>query len=275
MTTYVIGDIQGCGQQMDALLKQISASSPAARIIFVGDLVNRGPDSLRTLQKIRMMGSDAQSVLGNHDLHLLAVSQNIRKPHASDTLDEILNSPERDDLLNWLRHRPLALLEDGHLVVHAGVLPQWSAEQTVALAHEVECVIRGPDWVDFLREMYGNTPSKWNDALSGVERLRCIINALTRLRFCTPDGTMDFDTKEGADAALPGYFPWFDVPERQTQNLPIVFGHWSALGLLLRPHIIGLDTGCVWGGKLTAIRLEDRALLQVDCPQCRKPGKIV
>jgi bis(5'-nucleosyl)-tetraphosphatase (symmetrical) len=272
MPTYAIGDAQGCGSRVAELLEHIRKASPNPRLLFVGDLVNRGPQSLATLRKIRALGDRAQTVLGNHDLHLLAVAHGIRKSHRSDTLDDILHAPDRDDLLDWLRRQPLAHFEKGHLLVHAGVLPQWTVQKTLDLAHEVETVLRGPHWVDFLREMYGNTPARWDDALQGADRLRCIVNALTRMRFCMIDGTMDFSKSEEAGKAPAGHMPWFDVPGRQTADTTVVFGHWSVLGLTLRPNLIGLDTGCIWGGKLTAVCLEDRSLLQVDCPQYQKPG---
>ena len=270
MPTYAIGDLQGCGQQLQALLNLIDQTEPSAQLLFVGDLVNRGPQSLDTLRQLRALGSRAKAVLGNHDLHLLAVSQGIRKQHRTDTLDDILNAPDREELLDWVRHRPLALFEQGHLLFHAGVLPQWSAEQTMALAHEVETALRGPDWVDFLRHMYGNEPAHWHDDLQGHDRLRCIVNALTRLRFCTPDGAIDFTIKEGLEAAPAGYTPWFELPDRKTADITCVFGHWASLGLIVRPNLIGLDTGCIWGGKLSAVRLEDRKLLQVACPQAQQ-----
>lgn len=271
-TTYVVGDLQGCNEQITKLLKRINKSTPHANLLFTGDLINRGPDSLATLRNLRKLALEnrAQTVLGNHDLHLLAVSQGIRQPHRTDTIDDILHAPDREDLLDWLRHRPLALLEQGHLLFHAGVLPQWSTEQTLELAREVETVLQGPNWVDFLRNMYGNEPAHWSDDLQGYDRLRCIVNALTRLRFCTPDGDIDFTIKEGLEAAPPGYVPWFDMPGRKTAAVTCVFGHWASLGLVLRPNLIGLDTGCVWGGKLTAVRLEDRALFQVDCPAAQQ-----
>lgn len=272
MKTYAIGDIQGCCDNLCALLTKLDNPDQKNRLIFVGDLINRGPHSLATLRHIRALGNRAEAVLGNHDLHLLAVSQGIRPFHASDTMQDILIAPDRDELIDWLRHRPLALFEQGHLLFHAGVLPQWNAEQVMALAHEVETALRGPDWVDFLRHMYGNEPAIWSDDLQGYDRLRCIINTLTRIRFCRPDGGIDFKIKEGAGAAPPGYLPWFDMPGRKTADVTCVFGHWSALGLTLRPNLIGLDTGCVWGGKLTAVRLEDRALFQVDCPPAQKIG---
>lgn len=270
--TYAIGDLQGCYESLATLIEKIETATPGARFIFVGDLVNRGPQSLQTLRLIRSLGERAQSVLGNHDLHLLAAAHGIRKLHRSDTLDEILNAPDRDELLDWLRHRPLALCQQDHLFVHAGVLPQWSATKTLSLAREVADVLQGPNWVDFLREMYGNQPLHWDDALTGNDRLRCIVNALTRLRFCDKNGTMELAAKESTGISLPGYLPWFDAPQRQTEDVTVVFGHWSTLGLIQRPNLIGLDTGCVWGGKLTAVRLADRALLQVSCPQAQRPG---
>ena len=270
--TYAIGDLQGCYQSLVELLAKIDAATPQAKLIFVGDLVNRGPNSLATLRLIRSLGDRAQAVLGNHDLHLLAAAHGIRKLHRQDTLAQILEAPDCDELLDWLRQRPLALLENGHLLLHAGALPQWSATRTLALAQEVETALRGPDWVAFLHEMYGNEPTRWDDTLQGSARLRCIVNALTRLRFCTADGAMEFTAKESSGTTLPGYLPWFDVPRRQTEDVTVVFGHWSTLGLTVRPNLIGLDTGCVWGGQLTAVRLEDRALFQVSCPQAQKPG---
>jgi bis(5'-nucleosyl)-tetraphosphatase (symmetrical) len=270
--TFAIGDLQGCAAELDRLLERIDAVSPGAPLVFVGDLVNRGPESLRTLRMLRDLGDRARTVLGNHDLHLLAVSQGVRAPGRSDTIDDILNAPDRDELLDWLRRQPLALIADGHLVVHAGVLPQWSAAQVIALSAEVEAKLRSDDWRDFLHAMYGNQPAQWDEDLQGADRLRCIVNALTRLRFCSADGEMEFASKEGVGNAPMGYLPWFDVPGRCTADGPVVFGHWSTLGLVQREHLIGLDSGCVWGGKLSAIRLSDRLLLQVDCPGFQKPG---
>jgi bis(5'-nucleosyl)-tetraphosphatase (symmetrical) len=273
MGTFVIGDVQGCWPQAEALLARIFEADAQARIVFAGDLVNRGPASLDALRRIRAMGERARVVLGNHDLHLLAVAEGIRPAHRDDTLEAILSAPDREDLLAWIRTRPLALFEQGHLILHAGVLPQWSVEQALALAGEVEAVLRGPDWSGFLRTMYGNAPARWDDGLRGADRLRCIVNAMTRLRFCSADGEMDFTLKENGAAQAPAHLlPWFDVPGRRTRGTPIVFGHWSAHGLMLREDVVGLDSGCVWGGQLSAIRLEDHALLQVQCPQFRQPG---
>lgn len=271
-SNFVFGDIQGCRQNLLMLLKDVHNNAINPKLLFLGDLINRGPESLATLRHIKALGEQAKVLLGNHDLHLLATAHGIRQTQRSDTIAQILEAPDRDDLLDWLRHQPLAIFENNHLLVHAGVLPQWTAQKTLELAHEVETVLRGPDWIDFLREMYGNEPAKWDDALTGSDRLRCIVNALTRIRFCSADGTMDLKSKEGSATPDSNNMPWFDVPGRLTEDVTVVFGHWSTLGLIMRPNLIGLDTGCVWGGKLTAVRLEDRQVFQVDCPQYQKPG---
>jgi bis(5'-nucleosyl)-tetraphosphatase (symmetrical) len=242
------------------------------RLWLVGDLVNRGPDSLGTLRWAIANEHRVTVVLGNHDLHLLAVAAGIRPMHRTDTLAEILAAPDAAELIDWVRRRPLAHLEADHLLVHAGVLPQWSARRTVELAAEVQQVLSGPRWIDFLRVMYGNEPSRWDDALGGADRLRVIVNALTRLRFCTADGTMEFRTKDSAAAAPPGHLPWFEVPDRASRDVTVVFGHWSTLGLVNRPALLGLDTGCVWGGALTAVRLGDRAITQIRCAAQQRPG---
>ena len=256
MPTYAIGDIQGCNTQLIALIDKIHAVAPDARLLFLGDLVNRGPESLQTLRMIRAMQQEgkAESVLGNHDLHLLAMAQGIQKPNKSDTIGDILDAPDRDELLSWLRHRPMAMFEQNYLMMHAGVVPQWTAQQTMDLAHEVETALRAPDWPDFLRRMYGNQPAKWDDGLQGIDRLRCIVNAFTRMRFCELDGTMEFSIKDAAGTVTPaGYMPWFDLPHRKTADVTVLFGHWSTLGLMLQPNVIGLDTGCLWGGKVTGV----------------------
>ncbi len=268
--TYVIGDLQGCAHEAALLVGQVHARDPDAHIVFVGDLINRGPDSLAALRLARQLALSgrATALLGNHDLHLLAVAAGARNPSPSDTLGDILAAPDLEALLDWLRHCPLALAQGQHLMVHAGVPPHWDAAQTLALAGEVEAVLRGPDWTGLLRQMYGNEPARWDDSLQGLPRLRFVINALTRLRFCDAGGTMDFKLKESGEAPPgSGLMPWFDVPGRRSAASTIVFGHWSALGLLLRPGLMGIDSGCVWGGKLTAVRLSDQQLLQVDCPQ--------
>ncbi len=272
MKTYAIGDLQGCIHEADLLLDRIAAQAGDSAIVFVGDLVNRGPASLESLRRVMALceasAGRVQALLGNHDLHLLAVACGAQSLSKSDTLDEILAAPDRARLIDWLRRRPLAIRHGRHLMIHAGVFPQWSAEQTVALAAEVEAVLRGPGWMDFLGQMYGNQPNRWDDSLAGTERLRCIVNALTRMRFCTPDGAMDFGQKEADAVKGAGLLPWFDLPGRRTRaEVTVVFGHWSALGLLLREDVLGLDSGCVWGGKLSAVCLDDGALLQVDCPE--------
>jgi bis(5'-nucleosyl)-tetraphosphatase (symmetrical) len=272
MDTFAIGDLQGCAADLDRLLERIDAISPDSSLVFVGDLVNRGPESLRTLRRVKAMGARARTVLGNHDLHLLAVWQGVRGPGRSDTTHDILNAPDCDELLDWLRRQPLALMADDHLVVHAGVLPQWTAAQVIALSAEVEAKLQSDDWVSFMTAMYGNEPASWSESLQGVDRLRCIVNALTRLRFCSAEGDMEFATKEGLENAPAGYLPWFDVPQRRTSDVPVIFGHWSTLGVIQREKLIGLDSGCVWGGKLSAMRLSDRQLLQVDCSQHQQPG---
>ena len=276
MKTYAIGDLQGCIHEAQLLLDRIATDAGgSAAIVFVGDLVNRGPASLDALRRISAMceasGGRIEALLGNHDLHLLAVACGAQPASKSDTFDAILAAPDRDALMDWLRRRPLARLVGEHLLVHAGVLPQWTAEKTIALAAEVEAVLRGPDWIGFLGQMYGNSPDRWDDSLAGIDRLRCIVNALTRMRFCAPGGVMEFGQKESAGAPSgSNLVPWFDLPGRRTANVTVVFGHWSALGLLLRDDVIGLDSGCVWGGKLSAVCLDDRALLQVDCPEYKR-----
>jgi bis(5'-nucleosyl)-tetraphosphatase (symmetrical) len=258
---FAIGDVQGCCAQLKQLLKKLPKKS---KIICVGDLVNRGPDSLGTLRILKELqeAGQAECILGNHDLHLLARDAGIRGPKSLDTLEPILQAPDRRELIDWLRHRPMALYS-GHdnsntLFVHAGVLPQWDVTKTLELAHEVEAVLRHKNYKKYLIEMYGNTPNQWNDRLKGSERLRVIINAFTRLRFCKKNGVMEFESKEGAGAAPVGYMPWFEVPQRKTQDVKIIFGHWSTLGLLKKKNVTGLDTGCVWGGSLTAMSLGAR-----------------
>jgi len=242
--------------------------------VLLGDLVNRGPSSLAVLQRLRALDNAATCLLGNHDLHLLAIAHGVRRPQRSDTLTEVLCTPDRDSWIDWLRQRPLAHLECGWLCVHAGVLPSWSTEQTLALAAEVEAQLRGPALHAFLLQMYGNEPRRWDPALLGAERWRVVINALTRLRFCGADGSMDFETKEGAAQAPAGLRPWFEMPGRQTADQAIAFGHWSTLGLLNTPTLLGLDTGCVWGGALSAVRVDGgrRELFQVPCDQAQRPA---
>lgn len=271
---YLIGDLQGCCDALDRLLAEIGYSPSRDHAYFLGDLVNRGPSSLATLRRLQGLGGSATCLLGNHDLHLLAVAHGARPAGRSDTLGDILQSPDRPALVDWLRHQRMALHDKGWLMVHAGVVPQWDLALTLQLAGELEARLAAPDFGDFLHVMYGNQPSRWQAHLQGDERLRLAVNVLTRIRFVDADGSLDLTTKEGADAAPPGLFAWFDAPGRLTQGVPIAFGHWSTLGLVNRPDLLALDTGCVWGGQLTAVRIEPhgREVIQVQCRQAQKPG---
>lgn len=272
MPTYAIGDIQGCYDEMRRLLDTIAFDPSSDRLWLVGDLVNRGTQSLEVLRYVRGLGDRAIVVLGNHDLHLLVVAAGVRKPHRGDTLDALLSAPDRDELLDWLRRQRLMHAGDGYAMVHAGLLPQWSIAQALALAHEVEAALRHFDYGEFLRHMYGNAPVQWHDGLTGFDRLRVIVNAMTRLRLCTPEGAMEFTHKTGLKGMPTGYLPWFDVPACASRETPVLFGHWAALGLLLRPDVLGLDSGCVWGRRLTALRLEDRRVFQCGCESVRTAG---
>lgn len=265
MSVYVVGDIQGCFDELQLLLQKVEFSPEKDKLWFVGDLVNRGSGSLEVLRLVKSLGDSAITVLGNHDLHLLAVAAGVAQLHRSDTLDEILAAPDCHELLAWLRQQPLMHVEGDHVMVHAGLLPQWSIKQAAKLAREVETALRGDDYVEFLEHMYGNTPNRWEDGLSGYKRLRVITNAFTRLRICSPQGEMEYKFKGEVEDMPAGYLPWFDVPQRASRDATIIFGHWSALGLKVTPNVIALDTGCLWGGKLTAIRLQDRRLFQVEC----------
>lgn len=284
MALYLIGDVQGCDSALQRLLDEISFSASRDTLYLLGDLVNRGPDSAGVLRRVMGYGAAAQCVLGNHDLHLLAIAYGVRKPSRKDTLSGILDAPDRQAMLDWLRWQRMAILENvaGNevLMVHAGVLPGWTARKTIALASEVEAVLRSPDLGDFLHQMYGNESDRWEDSLTGADRLRAVVNALTRLRFCTPDGQMEFTTTDGANSAPEGYLPWFDIPGRKTADITVAFGHWSTLGWLNRPNVLSLDTGCVWGGCLSALRVSGvmtrgpltQELIQVKCEQAQKPG---
>ena len=266
MSTYAIGDVQGCYEPLCRLLERIAFDPARDRLWFVGDLVNRGPESWHALRFIRGLGEKAVVVLGNHDLHLLAVAQGVRKPHRSDTLDGILNAPDRDELLDWLRHRKLMHAERGYAMVHAGLLPQWDIPKALSLAAEVEGALRSEAHHDLFAHMYGNSPDRWSDDLHGHARLRVIINAMTRLRLCTADGEKEFSHKTGPEGGPEGYVPWYDVPGRASPATTVIFGHWAALGLMVRSDVAAIDTGCVWGRELTALRLEDRQLFHCGCP---------
>ncbi|WP_462389100.1 symmetrical bis(5'-nucleosyl)-tetraphosphatase [Acidovorax sp. Q11] len=280
MAIYCIGDIQGCDSALGRLLDTIGFSASRDTVYLLGDLVNRGPDSAAVLRRSMRHGDAIRCLLGNHDLHLLAAAAGARKPSRRDTLASVLDAHDREALLAWVRQQPLARAHTHAgqtlLMVHAGVLPTWSVADTLAYADEVQAVLRSPELPAFLQAMYGNTPDRWSDPLTGTDRLRVIVNALTRLRFCSADGVMDFESTESASDAPPGLMPWFDVPGRRTAGTVMAFGHWSTLGWLDRSDLLGLDTGCVWGGCLSAVRfgatLAERELLQVHCEQAQAPG---
>jgi len=265
MSTYAIGDIQGCFEALKQLLEKILFDPAQDRLWLVGDLVNRGPDSVDVLHWAMGQGDRVVTVLGNHDLHLLGVAEGHVPLHRGDTLDEILAAPDRDELLDWLRQQRLIYAEGDWVLVHAGLLPQWTVAQAVQLGQEVEAALRADNYRDFLRHMYGNQPDQWADSLSGIDRLRVITNAMTRLRVCSPAGVMDFNHKGAPEGRPKGTWPWYEVPERRSAGANIVFGHWSALGLNVGSRHVALDTGCLWGGKLSALRLEDRQVFQVSC----------
>ncbi|MEJ1169599.1 symmetrical bis(5'-nucleosyl)-tetraphosphatase [Variovorax sp. CCNWLW235] len=280
MALYLIGDIQGCDDALQKLLDKIGFSPSRDTVVLLGDLVNRGPDSAAVLRRVQGYGASALSLLGNHDLHLLGVAHGARKPSRKDTLAGLLEAPDSEAMLEWVRQQHMALhmqIDGGDLLmVHAGVLPQWTVGDTLVLAAEVESVLRGPALGEFLLTMYGNEPAQWSDSLTGSARLRAIVNALTRMRFCSADGVMEFESKDGAATAPQGFMPWFDVPGRKTADATVAFGHWSTLGWLSRPDLLSTDTGCVWGGCLSAVRigatLDERELIQVTCEQAQKPG---
>ena len=269
MATYAIGDLQGCFAPLQDLLEQIGFRESSDHLWFVGDLVNRGPQSLEILRFVRSLGKGAITVLGNHDLHLLMVAEGHTKAHRQDTLDKILEAPDRDELLGWLRGLPMMHVDGDYAMVHAGLLPSWTISKALDLARESEDALRAPDWRTLLAQMYGNHPDHWDDGLSGYARLRVIINAMTRLRVCTADGRMEFSHKGRIEDVPAGYFPWFAAPGRKSANTTVICGHWSAIGLVAQQNLLALDSGCLWGGQLSAVRLEDRRIYQVSC---RKPA---
>ena len=272
---YAVGDVQGCRQALLQLLQRVDFSPSRDHLVVLGDMVNRGPDSLGTLRMLAGLGSAVQCVLGNHDLHLLAVSQGLRRPHRQDTLSALLADAEAPAWIDWLRHQALALRAGGWLMVHAGLPPAWDAATALREAAAVADCLRAPDWRDFLAVMYGNQPDRWDPGLAGDDRLRFAVNALTRIRYVHAcDGRLDFEVKEGASQAPPGLLPWFEVPDRASAGTPIAFGHWSTLGLINRPDLLALDTGCVWGGQLSlaCLEAEARRIVQQPCPQACTPG---
>lgn len=266
MSTYAVGDIQGCFTSLQRLLRACAFDPRQDTLWLVGDLVNRGPSSLETLRFVRSLGDAAKVVLGNHDLYLLMVAYGvIAKRGKDDTLAPVLEAPDADDLLTWLRHQPLCWSERGYCMVHAGLLPEWSVSEALALSAEVERKLRGKRYVEFLGGLWGSDPKRWSPELRGIERLRMVVNVMTRMRFCEPDGTLNFKAKGTLENTPDGLVPWFQMPGRQSGDHTLLVGHWSALGLRVFDNLLSIDTGCLWGGRLTAVRLEDRQIFQVEC----------
>lgn len=266
MADYAIGDVQGCFESLERLLERIAFDRGRDRLWFVGDVVNRGPQSLECLRFVKGLGKAAVTVLGNHDVHLLRVAAGVSKARKRDTLDAVLDAPDREPLLDWLRRRPLFHVEGTFAMVHAGLLPEWSVTQALELAREVETALQGPDHARVLERLLGDGPERWSDTLRRSERRRLVVTAMTRLRMCTRDGAMALDFKGQPGEVHDGLLPWFDVPRRASATHTIVCGHWSALGRTLAPNMLMLDSGCVWGGALSAVRLSDRRVFEVDCP---------
>ena len=275
MSHYVVGDIQGCYAEFAQMLDLIAFERTRDRLWLVGDLVNRGPDSLSVLRAVKALGPAATMVLGNHDLHLLIVAAGHRVAHLRDTLAPILDAPDRDELLVWLRRQPLVVREGDLLMVHAGLLPSWTPDLAVALSREVEAALASPDHDDFLRHLYGDEPSRWDEGLSGFDRLRVIVNACTRMRFCSADDAMEFQEKRGPEYAPAGYAPWFAHSGRRSSGARVLCGHWSTLDLMFAPNVMMLDSGCLWGGTLTSVRLDDGRVFQVPsrAPPLRKASE--
>ena len=274
MATYAIGDLQGCFFSFKDLLKKIQFNPAHDRLWFVGDLINRGAGSLDVMRWMLEHQSSVVTVLGNHDLHTLVVAEGFVSAHRSDTIQALLDAPDAPELLGWLRQQPLVHFERGYLMVHAGLLPDWTVDQAVALGAEVQLALQAPNYREFLQHMYGNDPKRWDDGLTGWDRLRVITNAMTRLRICSADGEMEFKFKGELQNIPDGYQPWFELSHRASVNTPIVFGHWSALGLQHKNNVYSLDTGCLWGGHLSAMRLEDRQIFQVPCHPDDAPLKL-
>jgi bis(5'-nucleosyl)-tetraphosphatase (symmetrical) len=275
MATYAIGDLQGCYDPLRRLLDYISFDPATDRIWFVGDLVNRGPQSLEVLRFVKSLGAAATVVLGNHDLHLVMQAEGYGKSSKEDTLEDVLGAADRDELLGWLRAQPLLHVEGDWAMVHAGLLPIWTVVQAKALADEVSAVLMADDYREFLANMWGSEPVVWRDDLTGWDRLRVVVNAMTRMRYVTTGGAMELraaGAKAPPDKGPPGCVPWFAAPERASADHVIVCGHWSALGFHEEANLLALDTGCLWGGCLTAVRLEDRRVFRLPCPQQAKPS---
>lgn len=266
MTRYAVGDLQGCFDPLRRLLDRVKFDPAHDQLWSVGDIVNRGPQSLECLRFLVELGDSARVVLGNHDLHLLAVAYGAREMKRSDTLQSILNAPDADALLAWVRSRPLLYREADYAMVHAGLAPQWTLDRATLLAQEVSAVLQGAKINEFLHGMYGDTPDCWDDSLTGIERWRVITNYLTRMRFCDRHGKLDLKNKAGPEAAKPGFTPWFNVPDRKSAGNKLIVGHWAMLmGRTERDDVFALDTGCFWGQQLTLLNLETKALVRCEC----------
>ena len=261
MAIYAIGDVQGCYEELAKLLDRLNLDTAADELWFVGDLVNRGPDSVAVLQLVMSLGNSATDTLGNHDLHLLALAYGRRAGTGDEKLSEVLRHEDSGEIIRWLRQRPLAHYRPdlNTLMVHAGVISEWDPLLTIRLAREVEEVLKSDDCGTFLQSMYGERPNRWSDRLQNGDRLRFIVNCLTRIRYCHRDGRLDFTCKQAPGDQPPELTPWFDLPDRAAESVRIVFGHWASLGLIQRENLIGIDTGCVWGRELTAVRLDGPA----------------
>ncbi|MDR4518778.1 MAG: symmetrical bis(5'-nucleosyl)-tetraphosphatase [Nitrosomonas sp.] len=272
MAIYAIGDIQGCYSSFRKLLDVIEFDDSNDKLWLVGDIVNRGPESLEMLRFVKQSGDTVVTVLGNHDLHLLMVDAGIARCQKGDTIQPILDASDREELLSWLRQQRLFYYEDNYALVHAGLLPDWSVSKAAVLASEVEAALRHDDYRVIFSQLYGNEPDYWQDGWIGAERLRVIINAMTRMRICSKDGRMNFSYKGTFQDIPSGFFPWFDVPERVSQEKTIICGHWSALGLYVTDKLVALDSGCVWNGRLSTMRLEDRRVFQIPCDRKTATG---
>jgi bis(5'-nucleosyl)-tetraphosphatase (symmetrical) len=263
MATYAIGDIQGCYRSLHRLLDQIAFDPRSDTLWLVGDLVNRGPDSLLTLRFLRSLGSSVRPVLGNHDLFLLAAAEGIVTLRPKDTIQDVLRADDCSDLTHWLRRQPLHQREGSFFMVHAGLHPQWTIEQAMSFAKEVEGVLAGPDYKTLLQELFHGSTPQWDPALKGTERLVGLARVFTRLRTVSLAGEMSSFSGPPEDAP-PGFLPWFRIPDRRSNDYTVITGHWAALGLHIEPNVLAIDSGCVWGRQLTAVRLEDRAVYQVE-----------
>ena len=274
MSIYAIGDIQGCFDDLLRLLDTLSFNENTDQLWFAGDLVNRGPKSLETLRFVKSLGKSAITVLGNHDMHLLAASCLPKIANKKDTLSQVLEAPDRDELIHWLRHQPLFHYNDDFCLLHAGLPPQWDFKKTQKMALLAEQVLKGSDYQDFLKQMYGNKPNIWSASLKGVSRLRFIINCFTRMRYCDVNGRLDFANSGPLGSQPKELLPWFEVPKRKNADMRVIFGHWSTLGYYEGQNCYAIDTGCLWGGQLTAIKLGEQVeRFSIDCPGAKKPGK--